>query len=56
MTVDGQVVAFTPSTPLASGTLFTATVAAGLTDLAGNALTDPFIWNFNTETVPWSGT
>lgn len=42
---------FTPSAPLAANTLFTATVTAGATDLAGNALAGgaaPNPWTFTT--------
>jgi hypothetical protein len=56
LTVSGPVVTFTPSPPLALATQFTARLAVGVTDLAGNALTAPFIWNFTTEVTPWPGT
>jgi len=39
---------FTPSEPLAGGTTYTATVPAGLTDVAGDALADAFVWTFTT--------
>jgi hypothetical protein len=56
LTVSGPVVTFTPSAPLALATQFTARLAVGVTDLAGNALTAPFTWNFTTEVTPWPGT
>ncbi|HEY7745959.1 MAG TPA: SBBP repeat-containing protein, partial [Desulfuromonadales bacterium] len=56
LTVSGPVVTFTPSAPLALGTQFTARLAVGITDLAGNALAAPFTWIFTTEAAPWPGT
>jgi hypothetical protein len=59
VTIEGPVVTFTPSAPsapLALGTLFTARVDIGLTDLAGNALAAPFTFTFTTEPAPWPGT
>jgi uncharacterized protein (AIM24 family) len=56
LTVSGPVVTFTPSPPLAPGTQFTARLAVGITDLAGNALAAPFTWIFTTEAAPWPGT
>ena len=41
----------TPTSPLAPGTLYTATIgggASGVTDVAGNALSGDFIWTFTT--------
>jgi hypothetical protein len=37
-----------PSSPLANSTTYTATVAAGVKDLAGNATTAPASWSFTT--------
>jgi len=45
-----------PATELDPGTLYTATVKTGVRDLAGNYLAEPFVANFTTETLPWSGT
>lgn len=41
-------VVFTPSSNLANGKKYTATLSTGITDTAGNALIDNFIWNFYT--------
>jgi hypothetical protein len=57
--INGSLVTFTPSAPsapLALGTLFTARVDVGLTDLSGNALAAPFTFNFTTEPAAWPGT
>jgi len=43
-----------PSTPLSKNTTYTATIGAGVTDLAGNTLAAPFQWSVTTipqETV-----
>lgn len=50
-----NVATFTPSSALASGTQYTATVkggAGGAADLAGNALTSSKVWTFTTATNP----
>ena len=50
-----QTANLSPSEPLANGTLYTATVkgsAAGVTDLAGNALASDYIWSFTTIAGP----
>lgn len=50
-----QTATFTPSAPLAYSTLYTATLtggAAGITDLAGNALASDFAWSFTTAAPP----
>jgi hypothetical protein len=47
---------FTPSSQLAFGTGYTATIS-GATDLSGNVMTAPFTWSFTTPTCPcttWS--
>ena len=38
----------TPTSPLNSSTLYTATVAGSVTDVAGNALGSPVTWSFTT--------
>src|ERR1035437_9947051 len=43
---------FTPASSLAPATLYTATITAGATDLAGNALTSPYSWSFTTGAAP----
>jgi hypothetical protein len=56
VTFAGPLVTFTPAVPLALNTQFTARVDVGLTDLSGNALATPFVFNFTSEPVPWPGT
>ncbi len=43
---------FTPSSPLASGTRFTATVTTGVQDLRGHAMPHDFAWSFTTGLGP----
>ena len=45
---------FTPSSDLANGTAYTATVEAA-TDQAGNALASPYGWTFTTAQAPGTG-
>ena len=50
-TVDGKTATFTPSSPLAASTTYTATVkggSTGVTDLAGNFMTQDYSWTFTT--------
>lgn len=47
----GLVATFTPSSALASNTLYTATVSTGAKDLAGNALVNDYVWSFTTVVV-----
>ncbi len=42
------IVTFTPTTALATGALFTATIAAAADDLEGNGLATDFSWSFTT--------
>jgi Domain of unknown function (DUF4082)/Bacterial Ig-like domain/Bacterial Ig domain len=42
---------FTPTAPLAQGTMFTATVS-GAADSSGNVMASPFSWSFTTMTCP----
>lgn len=46
----GNVATFTPTTPLAPSTTFTATILTGSTDMAGNPLAKNFVWSFTTGT------
>jgi glucose/arabinose dehydrogenase len=49
----GQII-LTPSSPLASGTVYTATITggpSGVKDLAGNALAGDYSWSFTTATA-----
>jgi len=48
----GSVATFTPAASLASSTVYTATVATGAMDLAGNALANNFSWSFTTAAAP----
>jgi hypothetical protein len=43
---------FTPSSPLALSTLYTATITTGAKDLFGNALASNFVWSFTTAAAP----
>ncbi len=47
----GNTATFTPTSNLAAGTTFTATITIGAKDLAGNALASNFVWNFSTGTA-----
>src|SRR5207245_840783 len=42
----------TPSSPLAAGTVYTATVAAAVTDTSGTALGADPLWSFTTDVAP----
>ena len=50
--VSGSTATFTPSSPLAAGSLFTATITTAATDLAGNALAVNYVWSFTTGAAP----
>jgi len=43
-----RIATFTPATPLAAGTVYTATLTTGVRDLAGNALAANKLWSFTT--------
>jgi Bacterial Ig-like domain len=45
-----KIATFQPNFPLTPNTTYTATIAAGVKDLAGNALSLPKIWSFTTST------
>ena len=51
VTYSGNTATFTPGA-LMSNTTYTATVATGATDLAGNHLASNFVWSFTTGTTP----
>ena len=61
--VDGNTATFTPSSPLAFGTTYTARLTNGVTDLAGNGLAQAQTWSFTTaepgpvvtSTIPGAG-
>ncbi len=46
-----RVATFTPSSNLAPGTTYTATVTTGVTDLAGNSMALNKVWSFTTGTA-----
>ena len=48
----GNAATFTPTADLVPGTVFTATVTTGATDLAGNALASNYVWTFTTGAAP----
>lgn len=48
----GTVATFHPTANLSYGTVYTATITTGATDLAGNALTVPYVWTFTTRAAP----
>ena len=52
MNYSGTTAIFTPLTILASSALYTATVSAGVKDLAGNAMPNNYIWSFVTSAAP----
>jgi hypothetical protein len=45
----GYIATFTPSSALAPGTAFTATITTGAKDVAGNALASNRVWSFTTS-------
>ena len=47
--VSSNVATFTPTSPLALDTLYTATITTGAQDLAGNPLANDFVWTFTTS-------
>ncbi len=52
LNVNGAVVSFSPTTPMAYSTSYTATITTIVTDTAGNHLGSNFSWSFTTETDP----
>src|SRR2546425_1247475 len=48
----GTLATLTPSSPLAAGTVYTATVAAAVTDASGTALGADSLWSFTTAVAP----
>lgn len=47
----GTSATFTPASPLANSTLYTATIKTGVKDLAGNALASNYVFTFTTGAV-----
>jgi hypothetical protein len=52
VTYAGSTATFTPSSPLALGKLFTATITTGVQDLFGNPQPSDFSWTFTTSSTP----
>ncbi len=52
VTYVGVTATFTPSSSLAANTEYTATIAVGAKDLAGNALASAKVWSFTTGNAP----
>jgi len=48
----GVTAIFTPASPLAANTTYTATISTGAKDLAGNALSRDYVWSFTTGAAP----
>ena len=48
----GTTATFTPVTPLAPSSMYTATISTGATDAIGTALANNFVWSFTTGTIP----
>lgn len=48
VTYNGNMAIFTPLDNLNPSTTYTVTIKSGVQDLAGNALTEDYIWNFKT--------
>lgn len=56
ITVSGSTVSFVPSTSLQRNTSYNATLTTGVRDIAGNAMINPFLWNFTTAWTQQFGT
>jgi len=52
VTFAGTTATFNPSSGLEKGATYTATVVAGVKDLAGNALANSYVWSFTTVSAP----
>ena len=52
VTYAGTTATFTPTSPLAASTLFTATITTGAADPTGNALAANYVWTFTSATQP----
>ncbi len=51
VTYSGTTASFTPSSPLANNTVYTATITTGAKNTAGNALAADYVWSFTTVAV-----
>jgi hypothetical protein len=49
MSYSGTKAIFTPSSVLRKNAIYTARVSAGVRDLAGNAMPNPYPWSFTTS-------
>jgi len=49
VTYSGVTAVFIPASDLAAGTIHTATITTGTTDLAGNAVATDYVWSFTTS-------
>jgi hypothetical protein len=49
-----DVATFTPNSPLALGTLYTATITTGAQDLGGDPLANSYVWTFTTSATACS--
>jgi hypothetical protein len=54
--VSSYVAIFTPDSPLALDTLYTATITTGAQDLAGDGLASDYVWTFTTSATTCQGT
>jgi hypothetical protein len=52
VTYSGVIATFTPAAPLASNTLYTATISTGATSVAGIPLPASYVWTFTTIIPP----
>ena len=52
VTYAGLTATFTPADNLAYGTTYTATITNGTEDLAGNSMTNNYLWSFTTGNAP----
>ncbi len=51
-----NVATFTPASPLALSTVYTATITTGAQDLAGDPLASNYVWSFTTASAPCQAT
>lgn len=54
--VSSNTATFTPTSNLAEGTQYTATISSSVTDAAGNALGSNYVWTFSTAATTPTGT
>ena len=54
--VSSYAATFTPTSPLALDTLYTATITTGAQDLAGDGLASDYVWTFTTSVTACQGT